>query len=371
MVKIKYTDEEIRNILCQYNFKLVEYKNTKNIIALDIDGYKYKITLHNLLDGKQPNKLLHNPFAIENIKLFLSINYPNYQLLDDKYVSCKTKMRFICLKHKDKGIQFNTMTNIMDSHHTCKYCSYDKLSNERIIDDKFVIDRTNELHMIYKGRFTKNNETWVKFICPVHINKGVQSSSWYNFKMSVNGCAYCYGRYKTTEDFKEEMNLINPNIEILGEYNGCENQVKCYCKICNHIWSPIGRSLKNGQGCPNCSTSKGELKVKEFLDINRIDYIQQKTFNDCVDKEKLKFDFYLPKENTIIEYDGQQHFMPVDFANKGIEWATNLYNNNVRKDIIKNDYCKENEIKLIRISYLDYDNIFNILASELADAIFV
>lgn len=367
--KIKYTDQKIRNILNNYNLELIEYINTKNIISKDNGGYKYKITLHNLLSNKSPNKFMKNPFALENFKLFLSKNYPNYKLLDDQYVDCKTKMRFICMKHMDKGIQLNTLTNIIHNHHTCKYCSYDKLHNDRIIDENLIIKRANELHVIYKDRFIKDNETWISYICPVHADKGIQTSSWTLFKARAKGCKYCTGRCKTTEDFKKELSTINSTIEIIGEYKGSEQPVKCRCKLCNHIWSPIGRSLKNGQGCPNCSTSKGELKVKEFLDIHKINYIQQKTFEDCIDKERLKFDFYLPNNNIAIEYDGQQHFMPVDFANKGKEWANNLFQNNVRKDNIKDIYCKDNNINLIRIPYFEYDNIFDILASKLTDAI--
>lgn len=371
MIKIKYTNEQINDILNKYSFELIEYQNTKNIIAHDNEGYKYKITLYNLLYGKIPNKYMNNPFSIANIKLFLSIHYPYYKLLDDTYVNVKTKMHFICENHKDKGIQLNTITNIVHNNHVCKYCSYEKLHDERIIDESLIKKRAEELNVIYKDRFIKDNETWINYLCPIHTNKGTQSSSWTNFKSRAKGCAYCTGRYKTTDEFKKEISKINFNIKILGTYNGSEQPVKCYCKICKHIWSPIGRSLKNGQGCPNCSTSKGELKVKQFLDTNKIEYIQQKTFDNCTDKEKLKFDFYLPTSNIVIEYDGQQHFMPVDFANKGIEWATNLYNNNVRKDTIKNDYCKNNQIKLIRIPYYDYNRIFEILTSELSDVIFV
>ena len=63
--------------------------------------------------------------------------------------------------------------------------------------------------------------------------------------------------------------------------------------------------------------------------------------------------------------------MPVDFANKGKEWANNLFQNNVRKDNIKDAYCKDNNINLIRIPYFEYDNIFDILASKLTDVIFM
>ena len=81
----------------------------------------------------------------------------------------------------------------------------------------------------------------------------------------------------------------------------------------------------------------------------------------------MKFDFYLPDYNAIIEYDGEQHFMPVDFANKGAELATNSYNKNLKRDEIKNKYCKDNDIRLIRIPYYEYDNIESILTSELSD----
>ena len=54
-----------------------------------------------------------NPcFIIFNKSIFLSKNYPDYKLLDDQYVDCKTKMRFICIKHMDKGIQLNTFLSI-------------------------------------------------------------------------------------------------------------------------------------------------------------------------------------------------------------------------------------------------------------------
>lgn len=82
-------------------------------------------------------------------------------------------------------------------------------------------------------------------------------------------------------------------------------------------------------------------------------------------KKNCVFDFYLPDYNILIEYDGEQHFKPVDFASKGLEWATKIFEYNQIKDKIKNDYCKDNNIRLIRIPYWDFDNIETILASEI------
>lgn len=364
-------NEKNISFLKEKGFDIIEYISYNNIIAIDTDGYKYKLNINNVKHGMKSNRFMRNPFVLDNIRRFLELNYPHYELLDHEYVNSKTKMRFICKNHKEKGIQYNTVDNIVNNHHACKYCSYEQMRDDRVIDLEIIMKRLEELGLVYVDRYTANHETHVKFICPTHKDKGVQDIVWDHLKTCGVGCPYCTGRYKTTEEFISEMKSINHNIEIIGEYNGSENPVKCRCKICNHIWSPIGRSLKNGQGCPGCSTSKGEIKVKEYLDLNNISYVQQKTFEDCYDVSKLKFDFYLPDYNCIIEYDGEQHFFPVDFANRGIEWANKSFDNNKRKDNIKNEYCKNNGIKIIRIPYYDYDNIEIILASNLLGAIFV
>lgn len=64
-------------------------------------------------------------------------------------------------------------------------------------------------------------------------------------------------------------------------------------------------------GCPICKESNGENIVRKYLSDNHIKYIPQHRFKDCRDKNPLPFDFYLPKYNTCIEYDGEQHFKAI------------------------------------------------------------
>ena len=363
----EYLNEDIESVINEYGYRIIELINSKEIISVDEDGYKYKINLCNLLNGKKPHITRKNPFAIENIKNYLSIYYSDLELLSDIYIDCKTKLEFVCRNHKEKGVQRKTFDDIVNSKQGCRYCGIEKRGKKYQIDTDIIVARCNELSLSYIDRYTYNQETWVKFTCDKHLDKGIQEISWFHLKKCAKGCAYCTGRYKTTEDFITEMSIINPDIEIIGEYTGSENPIDCCCKLCGHLWSPIGRSLKNGQGCPHCSMSKGEIKVKQFLELQKINYISQKTFDDCIYEHKLKFDFYLPDYNIIIEYDGEQHFKPVDFANKGIEWATNLYNKNLKRDAIKNKYCQDNGIRLIRIPYYEYDDIESILTSDLLD----
>lgn len=366
---MRYIDDEIRSIISRYGFTLIEYIDTKNIIAVDKDQYKYKLNLCNLESGRIPSITRANPFAIQNIRNYFRIHHPNCTLLSDRFVDTKTKLDFACNKHHEYGVQSRTFDDIKSSGNACKCCSYDVKRNHRI-DDQSIINRCNKLSLTYIGRKIQNKETWVEFTCDKHIGKGVQSIAWYHLRTSAKGCPYCAGKYKTTSDFIEDMAYINPNIEIVGEYSGSERPVDCRCKLCGHEWSPIGRSLKNKQGCPSCTISKGENKVKQYLESHGIVFEIQKSFEDCRDVKKLKFDFYLPGLNMVIEYDGIQHFEPIDFANQGSDWALAQFEKTKLRDGIKNDYCQKHNIKMLRIPYYDFKRIDEILASELSDAFF-
>ena len=107
-----------------------------------------------------------------------------------------------------------------------------------------------------------------------------------------------------------------------------------------------------GCGCKKCKSSKGEIKVRNFLIENYINFEEQKRFNDCRYKNPLPFDFYLPQYNLCIEFDGEQHFIPHDFNSKETE-ERKLENLKIvqLRDQIKNDYCKNNGINLLRIRY--------------------
>lgn len=365
-------NEELKNILLKFNLELFKYIDSNNIIANDNDGYMYKINIPNI---KMRNELPHlfrgNPFAIDNIKNYLHINNIGLILLSDVYVDCKHKLELICKQHIDKGIQYKSLDDIINGHHYCKYCAIEQRAELRRVPIATIKNRCAELDLIFIDRYIKNQETWITFKCKNHLDKGAQNIAWDHLKKCAVGCAYCTGRYKTTQDFIDEMQYINPKIEIIGEYTGSENRIQCRCKICEHKWSPIGRSLKYGQGCPMCTSSKGEMRVKQFLDSNKIEYIPQKTFDDCTCKGRLKFDFYLIKYNILIEFDGIQHYQPVDFANKGEEWANESFKLNQIRDKIKNDYCKNNGIKLIRIPYYEFNNIETILTSEISDVFLI
>jgi hypothetical protein len=112
----------------------------------------------------------------------------------------------------------------------------------------------------------------------------------------------------------------------------------------------------SGQGCPSCRISKGEIRVKEFLEKNNIIFVPQFTFHNCKNVKPLPFDFYIPLFNLCIEYDGEQHHVAKTHFG-GIEGL----NKRQLHDNIKTEFCKLNKIELIRIPHMAYNDIENML----------
>lgn len=131
---------------------------------------------------------------------------------------------------------------------------------------------------------------------------------------------------------------------------------KCRCSCPEHnIIEADSHSLKRFQisSC-GCLTSKGEALIQRILTNLNIEYKKEQSFENCINPDtnkKLRFDFYLPKYNCCIEYDGKQHF---ECSCNG--WNTlEKFQKRQQRDNIKNQYCKDNNILLIRIPYTDFD----------------
>lgn len=108
-------------------------------------------------------------------------------------------------------------------------------------------------------------------------------------------------------------------------------------------------------------TSKAESKIEEYLKSRCISFSREQTFNTLVNPasgELLRFDFYLPERNILIEYDGKQHFIytPSIHGDDPIEGLHKLKQLQYR-DKLKNEYCRDNNIRLIRLNATHYYRI--------------
>ena len=132
---------------------------------------------------------------------------------------------------------------------------------------------------------------------------------------------------------------------------------QCKCLLCGNkdvfITTP---NLYKQYSCGCSIKSKGERKIKTLLEENKINFIQEKRFSNCKFEDTnsvARFDFYLPDFNCVIEYDGRQHFI----KGNGIYDNDEKYEKTQIHDSIKNKYCSDNNIYLIRIPFMHFDNI--------------
>ena len=142
----------------------------------------------------------------------------------------------------------------------------------------------------------------------------------------------------------------------LVDYKNSKIKVKIICPK-HGIFEQIPYSHLKGMGCCFCKMSKGEIQIKNYLENKNISFELQKRFDDCINIKTLPFDFYLPNYLLCIEFDGKQHFELIDYfgGEKGLIYRK-------KNDQIKTDYCKENNINLLRISYKEdiYEKLKNI-----------
>lgn len=120
--------------------------------------------------------------------------------------------------------------------------------------------------------------------------------------------------------------------------------------------------LNNNCGCPKCNKSHGEINIEKYLIKENIKFYSQYTFNSLtgVGGRQLSYDFYLPDYNLLIEYQGEQHYRPIDRFG-GIQ----QFEIQEEHDRRKKDYAIENKINLLEISYSNFNNIEQILNKEL------
>lgn len=143
------------------------------------------------------------------------------------------------------------------------------------------------------------------------------------------------------------------------DYKGDRVKVDIICKE-HGVFQQFPYAHELGMGCSRCKMSHGERIIADYLNDHNIVYEVQKKFDKCKYKRKLPFDFYLPFYNMCIEFDGKLHYESVKYY-EGEEHLIEIQ----KKDDIKNKFCLNEGIILLRIPYEEMGHIKNILNNHL------
>ena len=152
-------------------------------------------------------------------------------------------------------------------------------------------------------------------------------------------------------------------VEMLEERNKNGRIIyRCECDCGNEV-NVLGNSLTmcHTLSC-GCLVSYWNMYIQRFLEDNKIEHTPEYTV--YIGDNYYRYDFYLPQYNLFIEYDGQQHYEPVRFYGSD-EDAEYVFKRTQERDKIKNQYCEDNNINLLRIPYWEKENIETIISNHL------
>ncbi len=275
------------------------------------------------------------------------------ELISTEYKNAKDKIiiKFSCGHTQETT--YDRFRKITDKT-ICKKCKKIGGKTIKLTYQEIKINIEKEKYLLLSDEY-KNAHTPLEVKCP----KGHEYSvEWANWQQGYR-CPYCGGTKK--KEFKEIKDFIeSQGFELLSnEYKNNETLLEVSCGKHDSYFVTFG-NFQQGKRCPHCIESKGEKRIREVLDCNNIEYIPQYKYNDCKDKKVLPFDFYLPQYNTCIEYDGQQHYHNDRFGMNEEDFEIIVLH-----DKIKTQYCIENNIKLIRIPYWEFDNIEDTIITQI------
>ena len=267
----------------------------------------------------------------------------------------------------------------------CSYCAGQKIHPKDSFG-QFLIDKHGRLEIIWD--FEKNGD-----LDPFSLAKCSKQKVWL-FCLETNyhgsyeircanhyngyGCSYC-GNFKVhpkdslgqklIDDYGEDAierywskkNKVSP-FEV-APYSGKKCWFICQNDEEHEDYEITASNFTQGQRCRKCNESHGEREISKWLDNKNIKYIREKTFPNLlgVGNDYLRYDFYLPKHNILIEYQGEYHDGSVKYKTQTQEEYEKQFLKQQEHDRRKREYAQFHNIRLLEIWYWDFDNIEEIL----------
>ena len=275
-----------------------------------------------------------------------------YDYSKTEYKGNKIKTCVICTIH---GEFWQTLYNHLEGN-GCPKCAYLKGASEKASSIEKFIKKANGVHnnfYSYDNVIYNRAKIKVKIMCPIH-DEFEQTP---DHHLSGAGCPECAKNYNyTTKEWVIKASIKHNYKYDYSKVNYINAKVKV-CIIClkhEEFWQLPGKHLF-GDGCPCCSSSKGEQLIYNWLKENQIPFKTQleiEMHKIARNSNKIVIDFFVKYNNKqyFIEYDGKQHYEYIPFFHKG---GIIDFEKQQNRDDVLNAFCKlyEDKIILIRFKY--------------------
>lgn len=375
-----FTQQEAEKIFLENGYKLLEeYKRADIPLRCEKDGYWYMSSLHNVQGDKSLTLWgFTNINNVEhNVKEYIKKKHGTIKYLGYEVVQKNHQKRILVKLLCGCGKEFNRNISELVYRDTlyCPECSKKKMGHKRRQSKRVMEYIESRGYKILDRTQSYRTSDLVE----------VEDSDGYRGYVMYNRLRDGKGMSKFDVRINKENYIYNVNV--FAESNGIESKCvgfsdKSYARQGLHFICSCGEefdtsisAFQSGRArCSHCSKSesKYEYIFKKYLDSLNIKYIQQYSLNQCRDILPLPFDFYVDYK-FFVEIDGQGHFHPCNFNHTSDEKAIKSFESTQKHDKIKDDFCKNNNIPLLRISYSQiedesYKEIFQNFIGGLANS---
>lgn len=305
-----------------------------------------------------------------------------------RIAKCSNKKVWIICQEKDYHGSYEITCNNFYNGRRCSYCR-GLIVHPKDSFGQMLMDEYGSLEVIWD--FEKNGDldpfglakvsskkVWL--FCQekeYHGSYEIRCANYYKDRR----CPYCCNHHgkvhpldsfgqKLIDDYGEDAierywskkNTINP-------FSIAPYSTKKYWFICQNDeehedYETTARNFSQGNRCPKCKESHGERRIRECLNTHNINFIAQKEFSDLVgisEWKPLSYDFYIPEQNLLIEYQGGFHDGTARYSNETQEEYEERFKRQQEHDRRKREYAESHNIRLLEIWYWDFDNIEIIL----------
>ncbi len=360
-IRKQVTIQDVQKLCDEKNFKLIstEYKGFQLPLEFLCDkGHKNSCSIYRIRKPK-PCKECNGtlPITIDRIKK--EAEQRGFTLLSTVYEHSQENLEFCC----SKGHIGEMTYELWRRYSGCTICGIEQRTEKTKHDYDFVKKSFEEKNCILLSTEYDHIDQKLKYSCP---NNHIVETTFHIFPKLKKNCIICSGHFTSGINDSVKEIILKNKLESLREVFSLEGytllsnnfpiggqKIKLEYKCPNnHINKITSRDFKSGRRCPDCNTkSHGELAIKKHFDDNNITYDRETKFQDCVNIQRLPFDFYV-NNDFLIEFDGIQHFNIKTFFG-----GEKSFKNTQRNDIIKTKYCFTNNIPLLRISYKEIKEI--------------
>lgn len=365
---LKISIDVIKQIYRNNNLTLLEDKSkgiTERYKCCDSDGYLYYYGAKNLKDHGVSDNGVHifsskNPYSWDNVIHFMQIKSNNDTILLSDKKEWKNRESVLTFKCGICGQEFKK-----------KWSDFIKLDFKMCTRCYNMKKQQGEVPTKRLNPFTYHDVLKEKGFIPLFGDSItgkdkvlIQDKNGYRGLVNLSSIVHReigFNKFHPSNPFSiDNLRLyayLNnwECIVVDQEYPGNKEMLQIRCSCGRLFEVAVTHFLDGKYKCNNCRGAQSVIstKVESWLEENKIVFKKEKTFPDCKNKQVLPFDFYI-EDIGCIEVDGIQHFKPINFSKNKDQQE--LFEQTKINDTIKTEYCKSNNIKLLRIPYWEIED---------------